>query len=81
MENENRMKVCPICKKGYEIAPAISRRDNKTLICPDCGTKEAMADGGLSADKQREILDMIHKYSGKFESGTEDERGEEEKDG
>ena len=79
MENENRMKVCPICKKGYEIAPAISRRDNKTLICPDCGTKEAMADGGLSADKQREILDMIHKFSGEYKSEMEER--EEEEDG
>ena len=35
-------KVCPLCGKAYYDAPALSRRDNKTLICPDCGTMEAL---------------------------------------
>lgn len=36
-------KKCPICGKPY-IHPALSRRDNKTEICPDCGTAEALED-------------------------------------
>lgn len=35
-------KDCPLCGckiKGY---PAISRKDNKTEICSDCGYLEAM---------------------------------------
>ena len=35
---------CPRCKKDTAEFPAISRRDNKTEICPDCGVAEAMAD-------------------------------------
>ena len=35
-------KTCPIC--GYLITghPAISRKDNKTKICSECGQKEAI---------------------------------------
>ncbi len=35
-------KTCPNCQRKYTDHPAISRIDNKTEICPDCGTKEAM---------------------------------------
>ena len=35
-------KECPICGKIYKEPSAISRKDNKTEICPDCGTKEAL---------------------------------------
>ena len=34
-------KKCPVCGKQYEGFPAISRKDNKTELCPDCGAKEA----------------------------------------
>lgn len=34
-------KECPNCGKPY-IHPALSRLDNKTEICPDCGTAEAL---------------------------------------
>lgn len=37
-------KVCPKCGRKYKERPAISRRDNKTKICPDCGTAEALED-------------------------------------
>ncbi|HJJ12542.1 MAG TPA: hypothetical protein OIM48_04485 [Clostridiaceae bacterium] len=33
-------KVCPMCKKVYTGYPATSRKDNKTLICSECGMKE-----------------------------------------
>ena len=35
----NRTRKCPKCGAEYQGHPAISRRDNKTPICPDCGTK------------------------------------------
>lgn len=38
------MKVCPVCGKEYDAYPAISRRDNVTEICPDCGRMEAIED-------------------------------------
>lgn len=34
--------ICPRCGKCYTDLPAISRTDNETEICPDCGTEEAM---------------------------------------
>lgn len=37
-------KVCPFCKKVYYSPSALSRKDNKTKICPECGTKEALKD-------------------------------------
>lgn len=33
---------CPKCKKEIKGYPALSRKDNKTEICSDCGTKEAL---------------------------------------
>lgn len=37
-------KICPRCHKKYTEYPALSRKDNKTEICPDCGTEEALED-------------------------------------
>lgn len=37
-------KKCPKCKLMYSEPPAISRRDNKTEICSQCGIKEAIED-------------------------------------
>ena len=43
----------PRCKREIETYPALSRRDNKTNICSDCGTAEALEDyyGERWADK------------------------------
>jgi hypothetical protein len=35
---------CPRCWHTYKDHPALSRRDNETLICPRCGTAEALED-------------------------------------
>ena len=36
------MMNCPRCKVGDIKYPALSRKDNKTHICSNCGTDEAM---------------------------------------
>lgn len=36
------LPVCPFCQKAYYDPPAISRIDNKTKICPNCGIHEAI---------------------------------------
>lgn len=39
------MAVCPVCNNLYiKGKGALSRRDNKTEICSNCGTLEALED-------------------------------------
>lgn len=40
--SEKTNETCPLCGKTYSGYPALSRVDNKTDICSDCGTREAM---------------------------------------
>ena len=61
-ENITRLSVCPRCGKPYFERPALSRVDNETLICPDCGTREALADLGVSVEEQESIINSIHGY-------------------
>lgn len=42
-ENSVKGTKCPICNKSLGKYPAISRQDNKTKICSNCGTLEALA--------------------------------------
>lgn len=35
---------CPRCKREFERLFALSRKDNKTMICDQCGTEEALED-------------------------------------
>ena len=45
----------------YARTPALSRVDGQTLICPDCGTREALASMGVSLEEQEEIIETIHR--------------------
>ena len=40
----NKENKCPRCDKEMKEDPALSRRDNKTDICSDCGQVEALED-------------------------------------
>lgn len=40
--NNKIYPVCPRCHKEYDGYPAISREDNKTEICSQCGQDEAL---------------------------------------
>ena len=53
-------RTCPKCGRIYAERPALSRSDNETLICPDCGTREALESMGISIDEQDKILGIIH---------------------
>ena len=53
--------VCPKCGQSYKGRPALSREDNKTLICPDCGAREALESIGVDINEQEEILAAIHR--------------------
>ena len=39
---------CPRCGKEVNRLLAMSRADNKTMICDECGTKEALDAAGLT---------------------------------
>ena len=61
MKTEERVvRTCPICGKQYSDYPALSRADGVTLICPDCGTREALESIGVSKEQQDKILGIIH---------------------
>lgn len=36
------MKICPKCGREFERLLALSRTDNKTMICDECGVQEAL---------------------------------------
>jgi len=55
-----QIRVCPKCGQRYTEHPALSRVDNETLICPDCGTREALATLGVDEAEQEKILEAIH---------------------
>ncbi|WP_295093324.1 hypothetical protein [Ruminococcus sp.] len=65
MKEQNREpSICPVCGQSFSAYPALSRLDNATLICPDCGTREALDMMGISRDEQDKILGIIHsKYN------------------
>ena len=58
-----RAAVCPLCGETYHGRPAISREDNRTPICPDCGTRQAMAAMGADPAEQERVVAVIHKYA------------------
>ena len=43
---------CPKCGREFERLLALSRRDNKTSICDECGTREALEDFRIHQKKQ-----------------------------
>lgn len=51
------MVKCPRCKWNLIRPPqyALSRRDNFTKICPECGTAEALEDAGMRAKWEQEF--------------------------
>lgn len=56
-------RICPICGLKYDTAPAISRRDNRTPICPDCGTRQALESIGVGKEEQDKILAIIKRHA------------------
>lgn len=56
-----QVRTCPLCGRNYTEHPALSRKDNMTQICPDCGTREALASIGVDTKEQEKILETIHR--------------------
>ncbi len=62
-DNVTRTAVCPLCGRIYHGHPALSRTDSKTLICPDCGTRQALESIGVAAEEQEQIIETIHRHT------------------
>ncbi len=60
-QNAIQPAICPRCGRTYTAPPALSRADNTTRICPDCGTLEALASLGGGAEEQTRLLDILHR--------------------
>ena len=57
-------KMCPRCGRHYSDYPAISRYDDKTKICPDCGVEEAMINyTGGTLEAPDKYKDEARKYN------------------
>ncbi len=56
-------QICPHCGRKFKEPPAISRVDNKTEVCPLCGTREALDALGIDRLEQEHILATIDFYS------------------
>ena len=68
-----RKKTCPICGRQYTQRPALSRKDNKTQICPDCGVDEALDTiCGVLVSKETctEVRNEIHRIMKEAGSGN-----------
>ena len=64
--NIARTAVCPLCGRLYHEHPALSRTDNETLICPDCGTRQALQSIGVDPEEQERIIETIHQHTGRL---------------
>jgi hypothetical protein len=51
-------KNCMRCGRAYQGPGALSRADNKTEVCPDCGTAEAVEDFKSAIAKRKGFLKM-----------------------
>ena len=60
-EEMQKIRICPLCGCSYTGHPALSRTDGETLICPDCGTRQALDSIGIGEAEQEEILRIIHR--------------------
>ena len=59
------IRICPRCGASYGRTPALSRADGRTLICPDCGTRQALQSIGVKPSEQEQILETIHRHMGR----------------
>ena len=56
-----QLRVCPLCGEAYGEPPAISRADNETPICPDCGSRQALEALGVSKAEREKIISIINR--------------------
>jgi hypothetical protein len=45
----------------FDEVPEVSRKDGKTLICPDCYTRQSLDGFGLKEKDKDRIIEIIHR--------------------
>jgi len=60
-DNMRPIRICPLCGEAYGSLPAISRTDNETQICPDCGSRQALEALGVSEVEREKIISIINR--------------------
>lgn len=58
---------CPECGKEFAGRPALSRKDNSTLICPDCGIRQALSAIGTDPAEVEKVLAIVRNYTSEEE--------------
>ena len=54
--------ICPVCGRKYTGHPALSRTDNRTLICSECGQRQALESiGVVSHEEQDRIIGLTRR--------------------
>lgn len=56
------MRKCPKCGEWFSEHPATSRVDG-SMICPDCGIREAMASMGVDKEEAERVVDVVHRHT------------------
>ena len=69
---------CPKCGSWYTEPPALSRTDNETLICPECGMREALEDAWFPGLQIGEAVAMMREGEKHVRRQTEDLRRQTE---
>lgn len=55
--------VCPVCGHEYVGHSALSRTDNATSICPECGMRQALESIGVVDERQQDhIISLAREY-------------------
>lgn len=61
-EKQTEYWECPVCRKITDERPALSRADNKTSICPECGVLEALKDANVNQENTDKIISIIKSF-------------------
>mgnify|MGYP007081821088 CR=1 FL=1 len=60
MKNEIQLRKSPKCGKLFSERGAVSRLDNVTIVCSDCGTRDVLESIGVDEKEQEKNLNTIH---------------------
>jgi uncharacterized Zn finger protein len=61
-------RECPICGHRYTDHPALSRLDNVTLICPECGQRQALESIGVTDKAEQDHIIDVSKRARRMRS-------------